>query len=433
MGSKHGASFDGTPRDNAISYSVNEAAPTVKSRKCEMGQHTASETSNLISVNSSHDSFSENAESKASLRTTDVSCASQDFEVSQKLLSGGSVREGLRTFKARKKGSDKSTVKNKFQDSRGLEGHDDNISCLSGATEATKLSNSGDGALVSEEYAKAVQSQTDLCVEKPDVEGSENKTLVDRCNDEHIQKVHPSVGLTANFSSPNSGGVENHVSKDNVGDDTGSDSVQSESSCPPNGKSISRNISLKNLEADLCSQLGGEAPECTNGYLNSSTSRLVGKPFSADKPASYASEGIIQEERNGFGGGNSDSEVQDSKIEAEIQNNACNLPVEASDSAKQAQELEKAKELHVLPETNETATRSHPVNESDESDIVEHDVSMKYELLFDQRYLFDMPTPCLGVCCLSSTFHCLMSIQYFFPLSISCFIFTYTYISCLIV
>jgi hypothetical protein len=80
--------------------SMNEGnVHSLNSRACENLQHVVSETSNMLSVNSSHDSLSENAESK------------------QILL-------------------------NKTQDPNHLEGHDDNTSCISRASDANLMNDS---------------------------------------------------------------------------------------------------------------------------------------------------------------------------------------------------------------------------------------------------------------------------------------------------
>ncbi|KAL5568287.1 hypothetical protein UlMin_024862 [Ulmus minor] len=72
MGSKTEEFTDESCRINvATQYSVNggDTSSSFKSKVCDNLQHTTSETSNPISVSSSHDSFSENADSKATLRS----------------------------------------------------------------------------------------------------------------------------------------------------------------------------------------------------------------------------------------------------------------------------------------------------------------------------------------------------------------------------
>ncbi|KAF1861319.1 hypothetical protein Lal_00014045 [Lupinus albus] len=64
---------------------------SLRSRACERSQHAISETSNIVGITSSHDSLSENVESK-------------------------------------------QTLTNKYKDSKSLEGHDENTSCISRAS-----------------------------------------------------------------------------------------------------------------------------------------------------------------------------------------------------------------------------------------------------------------------------------------------------------
>ncbi|TKY71134.1 Bromodomain adjacent to zinc finger domain protein 1A [Spatholobus suberectus] len=81
-------------------YSMDEGnVYSLRSRACESRQHTVSEASNMQSVNSSHDSVSENAESR-------------------------------------------QIILNKYQDSKYLEGHDDNTSCISRASDANLVNDS---------------------------------------------------------------------------------------------------------------------------------------------------------------------------------------------------------------------------------------------------------------------------------------------------
>ncbi|GMI78942.1 hypothetical protein like AT5G16680 [Hibiscus trionum] len=86
----------------ATQYSINE------DKTSDSLQHTYSEASNLLSVTSSHDSYSENIESKA---TTRPSYASEDVGI-QRIFS------------------------NKYDGSKGTEGNDDSSSCASRASDA---------------------------------------------------------------------------------------------------------------------------------------------------------------------------------------------------------------------------------------------------------------------------------------------------------
>jgi len=84
----------GAPIDQ---YTMDEDnAYSLRSRACESSQHTVGEASNMQSVNSSHDALSENAKSR-------------------------------------------QIKLNKYQDSKHLEGHDDNTSCISRASDTNSV------------------------------------------------------------------------------------------------------------------------------------------------------------------------------------------------------------------------------------------------------------------------------------------------------
>uniref|UniRef100_A0A5B6Z9X3 AIPP2-like SPOC-like domain-containing protein n=1 Tax=Davidia involucrata TaxID=16924 RepID=A0A5B6Z9X3_DAVIN len=99
-----------------------------KSRACNDGHHTSSETSNILSACSSHDSFSENAESKASLSVSDTS---EGIMMLSKVASDQIVEEDkgfskLQIFCGNRIYSNHE--KQKVSESNG-----DDISCISGA------------------------------------------------------------------------------------------------------------------------------------------------------------------------------------------------------------------------------------------------------------------------------------------------------------
>lgn len=77
MESKVGESLEETHVANVSSSSVNDVSFASKSRKNPIRENT--ETANLISMNSSYDSLSENSDHKPSTRTPDVSGTSDVF------------------------------------------------------------------------------------------------------------------------------------------------------------------------------------------------------------------------------------------------------------------------------------------------------------------------------------------------------------------
>ncbi|KAJ4829184.1 hypothetical protein Tsubulata_007878 [Turnera subulata] len=129
MGSKDDEFSDENCRVTASSqYSINEGdfVPSFKNRARESLQHATSETSNPFSVSSSHDSLSEIADSKANIRSSYVSDTSLQSGI-PKLSSDGIVPDQQRTLQIKREGS------------KTEEGHDDNISCVSGANHVSAL------------------------------------------------------------------------------------------------------------------------------------------------------------------------------------------------------------------------------------------------------------------------------------------------------
>lgn len=117
----------------ASQFSVNggDTSSSFKSKTCDSLQHTTSETSNLLSVNSSHDSLFENADSKAALRASD---GALDVDILP-LSSGGATGEVGASLKPHCNLYPRG-FSNKYEGSKVLEVHDDDISCVSKANDA---------------------------------------------------------------------------------------------------------------------------------------------------------------------------------------------------------------------------------------------------------------------------------------------------------
>ncbi|XP_062119700.1 protein PARALOG OF AIPP2-like isoform X2 [Humulus lupulus] len=134
MASKTEEFSDETGRVNVASqYSVNvgDTSSSFKNKTCDSLQQTTSETSNLMSVSSSHDSLSENADSKAALRSSDNAF---DIEVPPLVSAGinGEIRVSPKPVRA----SCTRDFPNKCEDAKVVEAHDDDISCVSRANDA---------------------------------------------------------------------------------------------------------------------------------------------------------------------------------------------------------------------------------------------------------------------------------------------------------
>ncbi|ONI25965.1 hypothetical protein PRUPE_2G329000 [Prunus persica] len=185
MGSKADEFSDETCRVNAASqYSINvgDTSASFKSKACDSLQHTTSETSNLLSVNSSHDSLSENAESKAPIRSSDTSDAVEGFEM----------------------------LTNTFEDSKVVEVNDDNISCISRVNDANLAVNHHNrnverknlscsfasvGSVDPEEVEKAHKSVLSEMVKAADAGDSATKGKLPECSgnmDSSLIKESPS-------------------------------------------------------------------------------------------------------------------------------------------------------------------------------------------------------------------------------------------------
>ncbi|XP_022718631.1 uncharacterized protein LOC111276921 isoform X4 [Durio zibethinus] len=104
MGSKNEFSDETDHVFVASEYSINEDTTG------DSLQHTPSEASNLLCVNSSRDFYSENIESKATIRPSDVSDALENVGIQR-------------------------PISNKCDGSKSVEGQDDNISCASRAND----------------------------------------------------------------------------------------------------------------------------------------------------------------------------------------------------------------------------------------------------------------------------------------------------------
>ncbi|KAK1285944.1 hypothetical protein QJS10_CPB20g01268 [Acorus calamus] len=127
-------------RGNEATQCISSNVPINRSRKCDDWQHVTSESSNIISASSSHDSVSENAESKASMKNCGTYDASENV-VMPLNLSGETVKGDQHRFVQ----SDFTSPQNQgvsgawnasssdvYEDQRVLECHGDNISCIRG-------------------------------------------------------------------------------------------------------------------------------------------------------------------------------------------------------------------------------------------------------------------------------------------------------------
>ncbi|KAJ8761697.1 hypothetical protein K2173_004473 [Erythroxylum novogranatense] len=128
MGSKGDECSDETWHATATSQnSVNEdGGSPCQDGTCDNLQHTPSEASNMLSFNANHDSLSENSESKATVRSSDIADASANSEKLPKLSSIATVAESQLLLKPLHLSDQKISVA-KHEDAEYLEGQNTNF------------------------------------------------------------------------------------------------------------------------------------------------------------------------------------------------------------------------------------------------------------------------------------------------------------------
>ncbi|KAK7308008.1 hypothetical protein VNO77_41556 [Canavalia gladiata] len=280
MGSKAEEFTDENCRlgEGSNQYSMDEGnAYSLRSRACESSQHAVSEASNMQSVNSSHDSLSENAESR-------------------QILS------------------------NKYQDSKYLEGHDDNTSCISRASDANLVNDS------QQRNAERINiSCSSASVSHLGAEGSGSAPSLDTGHSSpKVQRLH----------------------------------VQSQS-----GKSLSGSPNLMNVERDSCSLFPEKLSECS---IENSSSSLTKER----EPIVVSDEKYIAD-KDGLNESTSEISLKVSP-KSEADTNACDAnDGDPTYSVRNGQQ-EKAGDLVKPPGKQEPQSD----DESDESDVIEHDVKV---------------------------------------------------------
>ncbi|XP_062147410.1 ASI1-immunoprecipitated protein 2 isoform X4 [Alnus glutinosa] len=333
MGSRTEEFSDESCRVNAVSqYSVNESGTlsSLKSRASDNLQHTTSETSNLHSVNSSHDSFSENADSKSTLRSTIISDA-LDVEMLTKLASGGTIAEDQLSSKPQC-GLDQRTFSNKYVEIKE-EGHDDNISCV----------RPNDATVVVSNHNRNINSST-ASVSSLALEGSWKVTQFNKLGSSEIpsSKDADASSRSLNEQSPY---TDSH-----------------------NAKSLSYNTNLTDLEENPSSHIQNKVPECSMDHINSSLTKEVASEIASVRKSVSCKAHI---------GGSSEVSMKSyTKSEAEANKDSGDRTDEELKSSDQDEHNDKSKELVESSDMQEPPLQSGSGDESDESDIVEEDVKV---------------------------------------------------------
>lgn len=354
MGSKSDESSDENCQGNAVSqYSVNDVLPPFKSRTCDNLQNTASEISNLVSANSSHGSFSENAQSKAVLD------ACEDVEM---LPSDNTVEDHL--LSEPKCVSDQRCLSNKYEDPKGLEVHDDNVSCII-ENKDEKSDYSADrkcrAGLVSTVCQEGLGKKVHLQI------GSGN------CDISEGEKVHNNSEQPSSYTQDSA--------------QTGPPSLSTPLEVPSlkdidigtgsqGGGLASCNPIIKDLVESSSSLLKEELPECSIEHINSSSTIDVAlNVVSGDKSARYDSADTNVNGKTIPIGGSPVASNEVHPDEVQIDKDVKDRPTEASKCTDQDEEAKKCGDLPKLLDIGKPSCQSQLVDESDESDIVEHDVS----------------------------------------------------------
>ncbi|XP_038900804.1 uncharacterized protein LOC120087877 isoform X2 [Benincasa hispida] len=320
---------DETSHVNATSqYSANDAdaLSSIKSRACGSSLHANSETSNLLSVNSSHDSFSENADSMATIRSSDAANFSVDIDMHKKLYSG-IVSEGHIATEPTVQ-----TTSEKHGSIKGAEGHDDNISCVSQSSNANIAAVSHQKIMDNKNVSRGSASVGSLCREGSKVVLSSKLAFSETPASKEVhnssKEAHTLDSLSPSDKPLSEIGFEQNPSTCVKGEPLESSLVHSDSltrevvTAPPHGEKSVTNICNK-----------------------------VGDDFKVSPQILPKSEEGIHLDR---------SEPPDGDVKNQYDDEQC----------------ENFKDLSGSSDVKEHHSQSASGSESDESDIVEHDVKV---------------------------------------------------------
>uniref|UniRef100_A0A6N2NHL9 Zinc finger PHD-type domain-containing protein n=1 Tax=Salix viminalis TaxID=40686 RepID=A0A6N2NHL9_SALVM len=293
-----------------------------KSRACDSLQHTTSEASNLLSVSSSHDSLSENAESKVNRKSSDAD-ASAESHMHPKMTSGRAVAEDQFSLKA-ESFPDQKTFSKTHVDSKSEEGHDDNISCVSRANYASE---------VVSYHNKNLDMNNCLHSSALEAEGSGKALLSHK---------------SGSFETPSNDF------------DAGSSSPKVQTKC------LSSNANGKYLDEDPSLHDYGKQFECLIEQVNLSLSNEAAATI--DCVGNLAAHNIADNQANG----KSTLDADSSKVSCKINSN---LELDADkDSGTKQMRVEKLNEPDELADI--PMLQSASGDESGESEILEHDVKV---------------------------------------------------------
>ncbi|PIA39914.1 hypothetical protein AQUCO_02600398v1 [Aquilegia coerulea] len=321
--------------------------PFYKRRASIDRKPTASETSNLVSASSSHDSMSENAESKASLRMSD----SNEDEMLKK--------DSLGRADAKKDSLGRADARDHLL----CNGED--ASCVSGANDACtpvkdigvdvgrkslSCSAASVGIFIPEGIQKMCRGQSD-----PDWCAGSQSERTDNCK--------------------NSKGGASILSEENKPDHpNGSELLKS----APSEITLSKDI--KGVEENISSHHMVESSVFSSQHVQSSSAGLEtftgAQNFSAPK-----SEDVVPKRDSNKGSlvctSSSDIPTKDNScLKPEVLANTEELPAKSMDYIEINEQKEKSSGLSKVPNNQDPPLKSQPLDVSDGSDIVEDDVKV---------------------------------------------------------
>ncbi|KAG2701227.1 hypothetical protein I3760_06G034700 [Carya illinoinensis] len=337
MESKAEEFSDESCRANATSqYSLNESGPlsSIKSRASDCLQHATSETSNILSVNSGHDSFCENADSKATLRSSVISDASEDLEMLPKLASGGSNSDDQISSKAQCV-LDKRNFSNKYEEIKSEEGHDDSTSCVSGANDANVAISNHNRNISSKALVGTL--------------GPEGSCKATQFNEFGTLEFPISKDADASSSTPK---VHSPYSHSHSG---------------ISGISFSCNTNF--MEKSPPSHIQDKVLECSTEHINLSLIKEAASDI-VSVQKSFANKGGL------ICGSTEVSMKKFPKSEAETKMDSADSPKETLKTLGENEHNVRSMELVELPDMHEPPLQSVSGDGSDESDIVEQDVKV---------------------------------------------------------
>ncbi|XP_010270011.1 PREDICTED: uncharacterized protein LOC104606480 isoform X5 [Nelumbo nucifera] len=414
MGSKSEFSDETSQGKAASRCSLNDAnvPHPSKSRACSDGQPTFSETSNLLSASSSHDSISENAESKATLKTFDASDASEDVEMLPKLSSGGTGGEDQPISKVQwisqtavtslqgclASDLGQRTYSNQFEEQKGLECHGDNISCVSGANEANvavvdlnvdinrknlpcnlaSVSSSSPGGT---DITLSAQN-TSSCIDDLNCKIEESRNNSRWPSTVAIESLYKrsTNAATPPVLTPKPEPLDIPSSKD-VYPIRVSRKVQSPYSHSQNGNSVSHDTDGKDLEEDSSSHHREEPSECSTEHVKSSLGQVVESNSATGKTVPLKCAKIVPQLENGKASlSRSNSCGASMKVHPCLESEPALVngdpSTETINCFVKNEQVDKPCALAKVADMLEPPLQSEPVDESDGSDIVEDDVKV---------------------------------------------------------